>query len=73
VDVLYKNLGDDNEKEDDDADQGDEEEEEAHMDENFILERNPPDAVVPDLQTTYKGLIDCVRAVVKYFMHEKKI
>jgi hypothetical protein len=80
VDVLYRKsvvltAFDDEEAEEADflPDQEAEDDEEAEADENFVLERNPVDAVLPDLTSTYKSLIDTVRAVVKFFRHDRKI
>jgi hypothetical protein len=76
LDVLYKKpeiAFDDEEAEDDsNSSQGLDDEEEL-LDENFILERNPADAVLPDLTSTYKSVIDTVRDVVKFFRYDIKI
>jgi len=77
VDVLYKQSAstvfDDQEAELEDfpPDQEADDDEESQHDENFILEKNLVDAVLPNLTSTYKSLIDTVRAVVKLFRHEK--
>jgi hypothetical protein len=80
IDVLYKKLEPDADDEGGDLtsdEEGgglasDEEGEDEDVDdENFILERNPTDACLPDLTHTYKSVIDTVRDVVKYFRHEK--
>ncbi len=80
MDVLYRKsvvltAFDDEEAEEADflPDQEAEDDEEAEADENFVLERNPVDAVLPDLTSTYKSLIDTVWAVVKFFRHDRKI
>jgi hypothetical protein len=79
VDVLYKkSAADVFEDEDEEAvsqatDVGAETDEEAEAAESFMLEKNPVDAVLPDLTSTYKSLIDAVRVVVKFFRHEKKV
>jgi hypothetical protein len=79
VDVLYKkSAADVFEDEDEEAvsqatDVGAETDEEAEAAESFMLEKNPVDAVLPDLTSTYKSLIDAVRAVVKFFRHDKKV
>ncbi len=52
-------------------DDEDKDDEDAQPEENFVVEKNPVDAVLPDLTSTYKSLIDKVRIVVKLFRHEK--
>ncbi len=77
VDVLYQQSAssafDDEEAEVEDLppDDEDKDDEDAQAEENFVLERNPVDAVLPDLTSTYKSLIDTVRTIVKLFRHEK--
>ncbi len=77
VDVLYQQSAssafDDEEAEVEDLppDDKDKDDEDAQAEENFVLEKNPVDAVLPDLTSTYKSLIDTVRTVVKLFRHEK--
>jgi hypothetical protein len=43
----------------------------TEAEENFVLEKNPVDAVLPNLTSTYKSLTDKVPTVVKLFRHEK--
>ncbi len=77
MDVLYQQSAssafDDEEAEVEDLppDDEDKDDEDAQAEENFVLEKNPVDAVLPNLTSTYKSLIDKVRTVVKLFRHEK--
>ncbi len=74
MDVLYRKSVELTAFDDEEAEEADFlPDQEAEANKNFVLERNPVDAVLPDLTSTYKSLIDTVRAVVKFFRHDRKI